>query len=152
LFEDVLKRTPRWEDYQKHRAAYSEDRAARLFARALSGATIYKKPQVQVGERRGRSRRSCFSFERQLFFVEVKSGDFADAARAGVESRVEDTLRDLVLKAFEQVTRAAEYLEGVPVATFRDGKTKVDIRRADLGRRTSCLAYHGAIRACRQYG
>lgn len=131
LFEDVLKGTPRWEDYQKHRAAYSEDRAARLFARALSGATIYKNLKYKSAKGEGEVD-VLVLFERQLFFVEVKSGDFADAARAGVESRVEDTLRDLVLKAFEQVTRAAEYLEGVPVATFRDGKTKVDIRRADL--------------------
>lgn len=62
----------------------------------------------------------------------MKSGDFADAARAGVESRVEETLHDLVLKANEQVTRAEEYIENVSTATFHDAGTKVEIRRADV--------------------
>jgi Holliday junction resolvase-like predicted endonuclease len=131
MFEMKLKGTSRWEDYQKHRAAYGEDTAADLFARVLPGAAIYKNLKYRWAKGEGEVDVFVF-FERRLFLIEVKSGDYADAARAGVESRVEETLHDLVLKAHEQVTRASEYIENVPSATFHDGGATIEIRRADI--------------------
>ena len=58
-------------------------------------------------------------FDRQLFLIEAKSGAFAEAARRGVISRVEDTLRDLVLKAHEQVQLASAYIASADVTTFK---------------------------------
>ncbi len=131
LFEDTLKATPSWETYQQHRAGFGEDHAADLFARALPRAIIYKNLKYKSGTGAGEVDVMVL-FDRQLFLVEVKSGDFASAARAGVEARVETTIRDLVIKAHEQVGRAADYIAGVPVATFRAGPSKFEIRKADF--------------------
>lgn len=131
LFETTLKQTPAWEAYQQHRAAFGEEKASALFARALPGATIHRNLKYRAAAGEGEVD-VMVSFGRHLFLVEVKSGDFADAARAGVESRVEETLRDLVSKAHEQVRRAETYIERVPVATFRSDVGPVEIRRTDF--------------------
>jgi hypothetical protein len=133
LFESALKSSAAWERYQNHRAKYGEDRAAAVFAHAFPGATVYRNPKYRdAGLQLEGEVDVMVVFERQLFLIEVKSGDFADAARQGVESRVEAVLNDLVTKAHEQAERAARYIDLVPVARFRDGSHVVELRKSDF--------------------
>lgn len=131
LFEKALKGTADWERYQQHRSAYGVDRGAESFRRALPGAVIYNNLKYKSGSFEGDVDLMVI-YEGHLFLIEVKSGDFADAARAGIETRVEGVLRDLVLKAHEQVGRAAAYLASAPTVVFKDGGNRVDIRQADF--------------------
>ena len=130
LFETALKSTSAWEAYQTHRAHYGEERAAALFGRALPGAATYRNLKYRDGGRDGELD-ILVMFDRQLFLIEVKSGDFADA-RTGVESRVEDVLADLVSKAHEQAERAADYIGSAPTVRFRDGTATVEVQRGDF--------------------
>ncbi len=133
LFESALKKSGAWERYQNHRAKYGEHRAAAVFARAFAGATVYQNLKYRdAGLGLEGEVDVMVVFERQLFLIEVKSGDFADAARDGVESRVEAVLNDLVTKAHEQAERAARYIDSVPVAHFRDGSDVVELRKGDF--------------------
>jgi Holliday junction resolvase-like predicted endonuclease len=131
LFETALKLTSAWEAYQTHRAHYGEERAAALFGRALPGAATYRNLKYRDGGRDGELD-ILVMFDRQLVLIEVKSGDFAGAARTGVESRVEDVLADLVSKADEQAERATDYIGSAPTVRFRDGTATVEVQRGDF--------------------
>lgn len=133
LFEGALKKSPTWEQYQKHRSDYGVDRTVQVFARALPGAQVYRNLRYKGSGLEG-DVDVLVAFEKRLFLIEVKSGDFAAAARAGVASRVESALGDLVLTAYDQTERAARYINRSAVARFRNGDSVVEIQKKDFDR------------------
>jgi Holliday junction resolvase-like predicted endonuclease len=133
LFEQAFKGTAQWETYQQHRAAYAVRRGVDLFKRVLPGAQIYAGMKYRSAGVEG-DVDILVIFEGRVFLVEVKSGDFAEAARAGIESRVQTDLEELVLKAHRQSNRAMDYIESADVVAFGDGMTRLDLRRADYSK------------------
>lgn len=130
LLEQTLKSTAKWEAYQQHRSAYAVRRGVELFEMALPGAQVYADMKYRSSGFEG-DVDILVLFEGHVFLVEVKSGDFAEAARAGIESRVHTDLEELVLKAHRQSNRALNYIESADVVAFNNDKFRLEFRRSD---------------------
>ncbi len=130
LLERTLKSAPQWESYQRHRSAYAVKRGVELFTKALPGAQVYADMKYKGSGFEG-DVDILVVFAGHVFLVEVKSGDFAEAARAGVESRVQADLEELVLKAHRQTNRAMDYVESTQVARFQNAAETVEVRRSE---------------------
>jgi|GEM_PF-5761936 len=129
LFEDSLKPTSSWHQYDGHRTEFSEARAAVLLARVLTGATVLRNLKYPGGEVD-----VLIAFERRLFFVEAKGGGFARRARIGIEKLLKSNLEALVLKAHEQTRRAAEFIRSADKVTFKSKAGPFTICRDDYDR------------------
>jgi hypothetical protein len=111
--ERAVKGTAAWEPYQVHRANAVEARVERNFRRALRPEATWRNVRYDIsGIGGGFEADVVILVDELLLLVEVKSGDFSDAARRGKPRALADALRALVGKATAQGDRIRDAIVG----------------------------------------
>ncbi len=132
-FEQRLKQSPSWNEYQSHRGKYLEDETSKCLSRVLPGADIrsgfeYFVPASDL-EEAGDPAGYTKLVEGDLLFVlddiaiiaEEKAVALAPSARAGNTRRLRSDLVRIVTKAAEQAGRLKERMEKDGGFRLRDG-------------------------------
>ncbi|HML50523.1 MAG TPA: hypothetical protein PKD84_03810 [Propionicimonas sp.] len=122
-FEQFLKGTPAWDQYQKHRGEVLEERTEMALSRVLPGATAlhgfeYFVPATDAegaGPVEGYTKRvegdHLFVLDDVAIIVEDKAVAVAPAARAGDTRRLRNDLRRIIEGAISQARRLRDRIE-----------------------------------------
>ena len=132
-FEQRLKQSPAWDQYQTHRGKYLEDETSRCLTTVLPDADVrsgfeYFVPADET-EEQGEPLRYTKLVEGDLLFLlddvaiiaEEKAVALAPSARAGNTRRLRSDLVRIVTKASEQAARLKDRMENDGGFRLRDG-------------------------------
>ena len=130
-FEEALKASSKWNPYQKHRGSFLVTAGVKSFGKLLPGAEAYENLTYPIGPNEEAELDALILFDRYVFLVEAKAGEFG-AARRGGKEKIKKGLAELVGDPFEQGARAWDYIRKTaqPVFLAKGGKRVVlDKRR-----------------------
>lgn len=127
-----------WSRYDKLRAEFLERESLRLLQAALPSATIHHKlfyDLVEASETKTAELDGLIIFDRTLFLLEAKAGNFSAPARRGSKDRIRRNFKDIFGNAHAQGLRAKTFIERTPNPVFRleNGKS-VTINPKDFSR------------------
>jgi hypothetical protein len=134
----LLKRAPEYrEEWNRRQKTLIEQAYPAIFTDQLAGATVYSEVYFQDAKT-GQWVESdlLIILDDVLFIVEAKAGVMIMHSPATNFDRHERTIRELIIKAYEQCKRFVEYLASdaeVPVYNRRDGEWK-EIARLRRGK------------------
>lgn len=108
-FEEALKQSNNWNSYQKHRGSFLVSEGLKSISKLLPGSQAYESLTYPIGPGQAAELDALISFDRYLFLLEAKGGEFG-AARRGGKERIKRGLADLVGDPLEQGARAWDYI------------------------------------------
>ena len=122
-FEEALKSSQRWNSYQKHRGNFLVSEGLKLVHKMLPRADAYEGLKYPIGSVQEGELDALILFDRYLFLLEAKGGEFGAARRGGKEG-MKKGLADLVGDPLEQGARAWDYIRKSeqPVFVAKDGR------------------------------
>jgi hypothetical protein len=130
-FEEALKQSNRWNSYQKHRGSFLVSEGLKSISKLLPGSQVYESLTYPIGPSERAELDALILFDRYVFLLEAKGGEFGAARRGGKEG-IKRGLADLVGDPLEQGARAWDYIRKNEQPDFlaKDGKQVVlDKRR-----------------------
>jgi hypothetical protein len=111
-----------WQNtFLKRRDDYVEETAVQLVAGILKGSHSYQSlhyPYEHEGERRRGEVDGVIIYDDCLLIVEVKASGLSAAARRGAPDSIATDLTESLDKAYEQATRALEFIRSSPEVIF----------------------------------
>lgn len=122
-FEEALKGSQRWNSYQKHRGNFLVGEGLKLVHKMLPRADAYEGLRYPIGPGQEGELDALILFDRYLFLLEAKGGEFGAARRGGKEG-MKKGLAELVGDPLEQGARAWDYIRKTehPVLVAKDGR------------------------------
>ncbi|WP_225412450.1 hypothetical protein [Stigmatella hybrida] len=140
-FEKLLKKTdPRtWRTYERARGRYLEARTLELVSRRSPKAKAWSSLEYDFDEGLGKGTQrfeldGLLAIDTVLFLVEAKAGAVRLAARRGAPSAMDD-LDSLVSEAYQQATRALQFIRSQPNAQFNlKNGTRINITKEQFTR------------------
>lgn len=102
-----------------------EELAVEYLAGLLPSASIYRNlfyDSIEDGVLKRREVDALIAFDRTLFIVEAKSSGISHSAWRGGFDRLEANLREITIKAADQLRAARDFIASSPVANFTDAQ------------------------------
>ncbi|WP_368244696.1 YecA family protein [Clostridium tertium] len=135
--ENDMKKNKIWDKYQKNKGDYLENRTKVILEQILPSSKSYESLFYDFVDNTGEVRRCeldlLLVYDNKIFLVESKSGLFHTPARRGALKKLENNIKENIEYAFEQASRAKQYINDNKEAIFYDenGNKVVEIRGSD---------------------
>jgi hypothetical protein len=116
-FEAALKKSSRWNSYQKHRSTVLVVEGLKALKKLMPLSQSYQSVTYAIGPEERAELDGLVLFDRYAILVEAKAGELGAARRGGKDS-IREGLTELVGEASEQGTRARNYIRASQTPEF----------------------------------
>ncbi|HEY4838827.1 MAG TPA: hypothetical protein VIH72_09475 [Candidatus Acidoferrales bacterium] len=108
-FEEALKSTSKWQAYQHHRHDILLGKALEALRKLLPDSQVHRNLFYPVAGNQKAELDGLILFDRYIFLVEAKGGDFGSGRRGG-KGGIKSGLEQLVGEASDQGARASDFV------------------------------------------
>lgn len=119
-----------WETYQHSRGELLVAETKALFKHMLPRSKVYTEMEYFIPQEEANLRYECdliVIFDRYIFLIEAKAGNFSEAAKRGKSRDLRADLQDLIGDPYDQLLRTRNFIFSNDVAHFM-GKDKPSIQ------------------------